>query len=438
MYGVRKQRRKLCTVASVCALVAYVAAPGAPRSARPSAVPVNFRARPVGWLDQGTDSRAWVWEYRWDSSTGDQRDLATVAFRFVIPGHPDQSRVERLWVGPEQHGQHAHGVHFPHYQDGYGFVSEASWEWRGRGSGGWQPVPGEYGHFILKRELKIVRGNWVYFTTIHGQTDHLVLGPASYSPPAPPRDVCPSQPSEISFWKDVISHRPPVSVQRSLRSRGWNTLPIEDAAGDDTSLDFFPILVMEFPRYSSGRRLSASELLEYIRLHFNAFNSPSLANYEPYDASDKSKWESSSPLGAVIHIDLRIPSDLPPTYSNPDDGSVVVSQSTSQDWVFSTLWTNGDLAHPVSGNRQFGYAQMSTGAYVFYTRGADRPTRWIDSALAPVLFLGQTKVWKSYQARVAQFVNAHGGKAKVCLYVQLLRHWSAVKPYWHPSRPWVK
>jgi hypothetical protein len=140
-------------------------------------------------------------------------------------------------------------------------------------------------------------------------------------------------------------------------------------------------------------------------------------------------------LGTVVHIKLKTAWG----YANPDDGSVVVSDASAADWVFSTCWTESDLGHPVSGNRKFGYSGSEGGPLTFYTRGADRTTKTIDQALAnQVVFPQAERLWLSLQRGIANFVNTHGGTATVLSPTSERHDWPAVAAlYWHPTTPWI-
>ncbi len=254
----------------------------------------------------------------------------------------------------------------------------------------------------------------------------------------PIADTEESTPSEslpnLSAWQDLISFRPPLSVQRSLvRSYApdWSVHRIEDARGD-INLDFYPVRVNRLP-IVSGRRLTAEQLLGTLRLNIDRFIDTRYASFRPYNAAANRRWRSSSPLGSVIHIDMRTAGG----YVNPDDGSVVCSRFAPDHWVFSTIWTPADFGHPVSGNRQFGFLRQD-GEYIFYTRGADRTTGRLDSAMSGTVFGKADALWRSLQRGLANFVNSNGGTAVWTSRVSRRHNWSAVKRrYWRPSVRWI-
>jgi len=223
------------------------------------------------------------------------------------------------------------------------------------------------------------------------------------------------------FWADLISFRPQVTIQNAVNARfGVPHVPkvlhfIEDAYGQ-VNLDYYPVYISRLPMIPSvsGRLATATEFLAYIRINLNSFVDSGKAGFSPYDSTiDGSRWFSPAPEGAVIHIEMRLGSQ----WANPDNGSVVCSAPSPTDWTFSTLWTSGDLAHPVSGNRQFGYysrpdpnAAGSMG-YIFYSKGADRATGVIDYIGSSIVFRAGHQLWSSFQSKIESFVNANGGAA---------------------------
>ncbi|MBA2463246.1 MAG: hypothetical protein H0V45_16030 [Actinobacteria bacterium] len=190
---------------------------------------------------------------------------------------------------------------------------------------------------------------------------------------------------------------------------------------------------------SGSATLTAEQLLEFVRRNINNFvdGSPNGCNFQPYEPNiDTAAW---SPVflptafpGAVVSIDMFS------SGVNLESGSVVLSEIAADHWVFSTLWTPNDLGHPVSGNRQFGFEPRSAGEFVFFTRGADRTTATLDSALEATVFGAAHQLWLSFQRRLAGFVNGNGGLATIESATSHRYDWPTVETtYHHPSTPWV-
>lgn len=256
------------------------------------------------------------------------------------------------------------------------------------------------------------------------------------------------------IWGDLMSFRPPAYIQAAIGSRGlwgvgWHFHRIEDGHGpvnmDRYTVDIsqMPLAssVTPFPPFDPARRATPSELVYYIRTKLNMFVDSQLAGFEPYDiVPDAAAWATPVPLLAVIHIDMRDPRGALPPSSNPDDGSVCVTAATDEWWQFSTLFTPLDGGHPVSGNRRFGIeAGIAEGSYVFFARGADRPTGIIDQIVQSQVWESSHALWLSYQARIATFINQNGGQAQAGYAIAERHDWDAyeVQSQYHPTEAWI-
>jgi hypothetical protein len=244
-------------------------------------------------------------------------------------------------------------------------------------------------------------------------------------------------------WADLISFRPSNAVQTSVngRSSDWYIHKLEDAYGD-INIDKYPVAVSSLP---TG--MSAESLLEHVRTHINDFVDPSYSRFEPYDDryppavfGDKARWLSSSPESAVISIHMRafkVP--YMSYYFDPDDGSVVCAEKRPNYWIFSTLYTTKDKGHPVSGNRQFGFLPDPAGGNIFFTRGADRQTGFLDQLPITPVFTMADLLWKSFQEKLSSYVNSNGGSATTSAPISERVYWSAVKYVaWKPTVAWIK
>lgn len=84
-----------------------------------------------------------------------------------------------------------------------------------------------------------------------------------------------------------------------------------------------------------------------------------------------------------------------------EEGSVVVSESSSSSWVFTTVYTPFDGSHPVSGNREFGFRRNGD-QVTFYTRGVDRMTTPLDRIANTdgYAFSQADALWSSFQDKI--------------------------------------
>ncbi|WP_293889469.1 hypothetical protein [Sphingobacterium sp. UBA3549] len=205
---------------------------------------------------------------------------------------------------------------------------------------------------------------------------------------------------------------------------------INNAYSSVVNMDDFSIRVDQLP-VLNGTRMTPSAFLEYIRLNLNQFVNNNLSIFEPYNyytVNDTYLWNSSNPTGAIIGIDIP----------GPDNGSVIVSDSSPTEWTFTTINDPKYHDHPVSGNRKFGYEVNSDGSHTFYTRGVDRITNWDATflqSLANVPFSQADALWESFQGKVTSFVNQRGGSATIKASQKHRPDWSLVKKVLNGEAP---
>lgn len=215
-------------------------------------------------------------------------------------------------------------------------------------------------------------------------------------------------PPALDAWRDLLTFRPPASVAHAARAdvTGVRPHPIAAAWGP-VNLDAYTVVIDRLP---AGE--TPASLLGRVRSGLNRFVSRRYAEFRPYNAAAGRRWASSTPAGAVVHIDMY--ASVGGRRLNVDDGSVVCSQAAPDNWVFSTVWTPGDLGHPVSGNRMFGIVTRGS-QHVLFTMAADRLTSLVDvsGALATggAAFSTADRLWRSLQRSVTRFVHARGGRA---------------------------
>ena len=240
-------------------------------------------------------------------------------------------------------------------------------------------------------------------------------------------------------WTDLISLRPDATVQRALLARDpvplpligtpiptWGVHRIEDAYGP-INLDEYKVMISTMPLLpGTSTPMTDTQLALYFRWHINDFVDTSIARFTPYGVGDAAMWISTSPVGAAIHIAMT------------DDGTVVCSQSTPLDFVFSTTQSYRDGAHPVSGNRQFGVRSNPDGGWILYTRGADRATTWYHWSAGDAVFSGGDDLWRSFQVHARDWINAHGGSASIGSRFSERFEWDPIRTaYSHPTVGWV-
>lgn len=240
----------------------------------------------------------------------------------------------------------------------------------------------------------------------------------------------------VKNFKSLTSFSVPQSVINRLNQLNSNSTAstlfgdpyyvqkVQDASGALINLDRFEINVNTLPTIN-GSQVSAEQFLEYIRLNLNSFINTSIADFVPYVDPDASvaeyyKWNSTHPLGAILHLDMA------------DNGSVVVTDKATDHWTVSTIRTPIDGVHPVSGNRSWGFVKTGLTSYNFYVSGTDRLTTAYHSlfqTISGVPFDKADALWTSFQSKVNAFVNSHNGSSTVGTQIKERPDYLALKDY---------
>lgn len=235
-------------------------------------------------------------------------------------------------------------------------------------------------------------------------------------------------------WLDLILHSAPRPVVADLARRGISIPKLNDAHGD-INLDYYSVRISKLP-FLHGRQMTAEALLVHIRRNINDFLDTNNSSFPPLDNSlDKPRWESDNPLGAVIDINVNVLRFLAPRRLYIDHSLVVCSRAEPRLWVFTTAHSQSAGYHPVTGNRMWGI-QPDGNEWVLFTRGADRATQlldWVENVIGSV-WAGADALWRSFQARVRDFINANYGSAVVVKPESSRWPWAAIRSQL-PSAP---
>ncbi len=264
----------------------------------------------------------------------------------------------------------------------------------------------------------------------------------------------------LGDWQNLVSFRPAPAWQQNIVDRSdpnlsglgtWEVQYIEDGAGY-INLDYYSVRIdiLPFkPNTYPMTRFTGPEFLTYVRQNISSFvvNPPGVgaAMFQLHDTRwnynspnrDIGPWASANPTGTAVSIELGNIGG----HANYEYGAVLTSKyknsPTHSFWRFSTIFTQRDAYHPVSGNREFGIKQEGI-SWVIYTRGVDRPSTWVYELGSLYLFDGGHQLWLSFQNKLAQFVNANFGLATVRPEFSQRYNWVDIcRGYWYPTRPWI-
>lgn len=223
---------------------------------------------------------------------------------------------------------------------------------------------------------------------------------------------------------------------------------MKDAAGPIANCDFYPIHISTLPTVN-GHQLSPHELLEYFRTHINTYIDPNLGvSFNAYDyngINDSYLWSQPGlgSLGALVHLDIPINSGtvIESGYENTFNSNGEIYHH----FTFSTMHTEHDGYHPVSGNRRFGiYKDNNIGGYTFFISGVDRIS--INSLVtgddfAKVfgnqgIYESGAELWRNVQQRFMDFINQVGNSGNANLYSISAR--IEARPPWLYLEKWLR
>lgn len=253
-------------------------------------------------------------------------------------------------------------------------------------------------------------------------------------------DINCAQLSQLDDWSSVANHSAPQSVKDKIQNiknqtsyyDNWKITDLDDALGARLNMDLFPVKISSMPnKPGTTQKYTPEEFFQFFRKNINLFAekfTPIVDNY--YGINDKALWNSSNPLGALIHI--KIPAD---------DGTVVCSGFSSNTWIFSTVkapldWYH-DGIHPVAGNRAFSYyTNPNDGSITIYTRGVDRVSRnysdkevILNHLIEYAAFSGADNLWEDMQEKLKKHVEDNGGQASIVTPVKYRPKYSEIKDY---------
>lgn len=142
--------------------------------------------------------------------------------------------------------------------------------------------------------------------------------------------------NQLPFWQDVATHQVPQSVKTKLENiknqtswwSNWQITDLDDGASARINMDLFPIKINTLPnKPNSTQKYTPEEFFNFFRLNINLFAekfTPIVDSH--YGIDDTVLWNSSNPLGALIHIEIPA-----------DDGTVICSGFSTNTWIFSTI-----------------------------------------------------------------------------------------------------
>jgi hypothetical protein len=132
---------------------------------------------------------------------------------------------------------------------------------------------------------------------------------------------------------------------------------------------------------------------------------------------------SNNPVTSILFIEADASGLFP--HIATDDGAIIVSELTNNDFTISTIRSPNNGTQPFSGNRQWGWLINENGNFEFFTRAVDVAN--ISDITLYALSLGTANdecqqdtyynvgeaTWKNMQEEIVQWVYDYDGQANI-------------------------
>jgi len=222
----------------------------------------------------------------------------------------------------------------------------------------------------------------------------------------------------------------------------WHHQPITDGNVPLANIDYYGVEVTNYPDFNNdGNPDSESEIYQKFREKFTNLASGEVDNFQfscnilfNSDNTGDINWEfipltnqdgidfiSNDPIASILLIEADATGILPTIAT--DDGAVIVSDFTANDWTISTITTANNGTQPFSGNRQWGWIINQNGNFEFFTRAVDVAN------ISVLLNIGANTecqqetyydiaeaTWENLQQEIVDWINSpesNGGQASI-------------------------
>ncbi len=249
---------------------------------------------------------------------------------------------------------------------------------------------------------------------------------------------------DASNYLDLYDQTIPQECSDRLFNLGveWHHQPITDGNVPLANIDYYGVEVTNYPDFNNdGDSDSEAEIYQAFREKFIDVASGELQDFQfscdiPFNSTDTGdmSWEfiplttqdgidfiSNDPIASILLIEADAVGILPTIAE--DDGAVIVSDFTANDWTISTIMTANNGTQPFSGNRQWGWIINQNGNFEFFTRAVDVAN------ISILLNIGANTecqqetyydvaeaTWENMQQEIVDWINSpesNGGQASI-------------------------
>ncbi|MFK5968982.1 MAG: hypothetical protein QM487_02525, partial [Candidatus Marithrix sp.] len=249
---------------------------------------------------------------------------------------------------------------------------------------------------------------------------------------------------DIANYLSLYQHTIPQECSDRLFNLGveYHHQPITDGNVPCANIDYYSVEITSNPDFNNdGTPDSEAEMYQAFRNKFIDLASGELENFQfscdvPFNSTDTGdiSWEfipftnqdgidfiSDNPITSILLIEADASGILP--FIAADDGAIMVSDFTDNDFTISTISTANNGTQPFSGNRQWGWLINQNGKFEFFTRAVDVAN------ISKLLNIGANTecqqdtyyniaetTWKNMQQEIAAWINSddsNGGQATI-------------------------
>jgi hypothetical protein len=184
------------------------------------------------------------------------------------------------------------------------------------------------------------------------------------------------------------------AVQGALGPHGASLQSAARGAGPVVYDEYWIVMDAMPPRLTPEQYLAEMSTDLNHAVHSSVFD-----DINVFQRTQQDQRRGAPAVGDVYDIDIR----------GPDNGSVMLVESTPNHFIFQTVTTSQTGEHPENGSREFGFQPQPDGSVRFYTRGVSRPGSEIAGIVgAPI----QRRGWTAMLTGIGATLQSRGGRMR--------------------------
>ena len=234
------------------------------------------------------------------------------------------------------------------------------------------------------------------------------------------------------------------SYRLSQLGFGYNHQSLNDGNVPLANIDYYGVEVTTYPDFNNdGNPDSEADIYQAFRNKFTNLASGTKDDFQfscnvpnndtntgdiswefvPLTLNDANLFTSNNPLASILLINAGVDIEgIIGESATSDEGAIMVSEFTSNDWTISTITSPQNGSQPFSGNRQWGWLINQNGNFEFFTRAVD--VAKINKILNIIpgtntecqqdtYYNIAEATWENMQQEITDWVNVNDGQANI-------------------------